>query len=55
MTKTWPNERIINFINELWTVVTRIYKDRNPKKDGWAVSAKKFGMSRDEAYKKMKY
>lgn len=57
---TWSNEKIIDFINEihlhpeLWNVETGIYKDRNAKKDGWAVISEKFGISSDEAYKKFR-
>ncbi|XP_050508389.1 uncharacterized protein LOC126885710 [Diabrotica virgifera virgifera] len=60
MTNNWTNERIIDFINviylhpELWNVESEIYKDRNAKKDAWAVIAEKFMISSDEAYKKFK-
>ncbi|CAH1100724.1 unnamed protein product [Psylliodes chrysocephalus] len=60
MTNTWSNANIIEFINEihlhpeLWNVETGIYEDRNAKKDGWAVIAKKFGISSDEANKKLR-
>ena len=60
MTNTWSNEKIIDFINEihvrpeLWNVETGIYKDRNAKKDGWAVIAEKFNITSDEAYKKFR-
>lgn len=60
MTYTWSNEKIIDFINEvhlhpeLWNVETGIYKDRNAKKDGWAVISEKFGITSDEAYKKFR-
>lgn len=33
---------------------TGIYKDRNAKKDGWAVISEKFGITSDEAYKKFR-
>ncbi|KAG5895813.1 hypothetical protein JTB14_028517 [Gonioctena quinquepunctata] len=60
MTNTWSNEKIIDFINEvhlhpeLWNVETGIYRDRNAKKDGWAVISEKFGITSDEAYKKFR-
>ncbi|XP_072391856.1 uncharacterized protein [Diabrotica undecimpunctata] len=60
MTNNWSNETIIDFINEihlrpeLWNVEFAIYKDRNAKKDAWALVAEKFHISSDEAYKKFK-
>lgn len=56
----WSNEKILNFINEihvlpeLWYVEASVYKDRNLKKDAWAVIAAKFNVTTEEAYKKFR-
>ncbi|XP_013198545.1 uncharacterized protein LOC106141439 [Amyelois transitella] len=60
MSINWSNEKTIEFLNEvqkhpeLWDVKTEVYKNRDAKKDGWALIAEKFGISSDDAYRKFK-